>query len=138
MISLIKDILTAAKIVVDLATGASTLTRARRERLAVLLEQISDTLSETSARLRKRQIPYDACAKLSEYAEELGERLKGVIPEKRATALVANLHSANSIRELAAKLLDSARPGKSESANLSGLEEAAGKFRAAAHLLRAK
>jgi len=138
MISLVKDLLDAAKILADFGTGASTFTRNRRERLAVLLEQISETLSETSAKLRKRQVPFEACARLSEYADELGDHLKGVLPEKRAAVLVAKLHSSNSIRELAAKLLDSAQQHRKKAANLSGLDEAAGTFRAAAHLLRAK
>jgi hypothetical protein len=133
MLDLVKNIVEVARAVLQLATGVSAVTRDRKDRLADLLANISKTLAQASSELKTGATPHGSCAKLLEYSEQLARALNGFVPQQKAEELGDTLRSSYAVESLAISLQNS--PDKP--ANLSALDEAAGKFEAAAELLRA-
>lgn len=89
-----------AKTVYQIATGASAITRDRRDRLAALLKDISETLADASATLSREETPHGACAALSQYSNALDQALEGFVTTQRAAELGNTLRSSYEIERL--------------------------------------
>jgi hypothetical protein len=133
MLDLVANILKVANALLDIVRGVSALSQDRRNRLADLLLAIRETLSDASAQLRRGETPHGACGALRLYSEDLESALAGIVPDQRASDLRDTLMSSYAIEMLAVRLSEP----KEKTANLAVLDEAAGKFEAAAKLLRA-
>ncbi len=134
MFDIIENVLKVATSLLDLFKGASALSRERMDKLADLLQRISETLSAVSASVRTGHIPHGECGKLITYSEELPKLIKGHVTDQKADELGDLLRSSYAVERLAGALaaIEDRDP------HLAKLDEAAGKFSALSHILRAK
>jgi hypothetical protein len=132
-IALISSLLKVASSLFGLFKGASALDKAKAEGLAVLLEKVADCLVATTVAIRGGQVPHGECGRLQTYAMELPQALDGFMAAEKATDLGDLLLSAYRVEGLAYDLAQTS----DREAHLAQLEEASGKFRATADLIRA-
>jgi len=105
----------------------------RRARMATLFEQISDCLIVVSAEIRLGNVPHGKCAEMDTYAAELPGVIKDEVGQAKADELGTLLHSSHTVEQLAVGITQLA----DKEPCLREIEEAAGKFRALAHIVRA-
>jgi len=133
MLDIVENILKVAKSLFDLAGDIGKESQQKKEKIATLLEQISDCLAATSAAVRQGGIPHGECGKLITYADELPRLLTGHVDAAKAQALGDLLRSSYAVERLAGALASMS----DREPHLAKLDEASGKFRAMAQLLRA-
>ncbi len=105
----------------------------RRSRMATLFDKISECLADVSAQIRNGTPPHGRCGELATYAYDLPSHIDAEVGEAKANEIGAILHEARNVEGLAIELLKS----NERDADLSVIDEASGKFRALAHMLRA-
>lgn len=134
------DPLTVARNIIGVATSLfgllGKLRGARVERrvaMAGLFEKISDCLAAVSGEIRAGNVPHGRCGELITYAQELPAAIESEVGRPKADELGGTLHSAYNVEQLAN---DISRVSDKEP-YLKEIEEAAGKFRALAHVVRA-
>jgi hypothetical protein len=133
MLDIAKAILDAAKTLLGLADQLKASDRQQRADMADLFDKISVCLASTSSEIRAGGIPHGRCGELMMYADSLPPLAEGALGEEKAKALGVQLHSAYAVEQLAAQIAKAA----DQEPHLAALEEASGKFRALANLLRA-
>ena len=105
----------------------------RRQRMADLFDKISECLADVSAKIRNGTPPHGRCGELATYAYQLPGHIDAELGEEQAKEIGAILLSAHNVEAVGIELLKS----KDKEPELSIIDEASGKFRALAHLLRA-
>ncbi len=128
----IRGILGVAKSLFGLLGGLRKARTQRRAAMATLFERISECLVVVSAEIRTGNIPHGKCAEVITYAEELPVVIGEEVGQEKAEELGRVLHSAYSVEGLAQAVNEVA----DKEPYLREIEEAAGKFRALAHILR--
>jgi len=121
-----------AKGIIELIPKLRAARREKRLRIADLMEQISESLVEVSAEIRSGNQPHGQCGQILGYAEQLPRVLKSVVGNTRAEALGEQLNASHAVEILAMRM----ERIKNKEPYLAKLEEAGGKFRAVAHMLR--
>ena len=133
MIDVFKTILEVAKSLLGMSDQLRAADRQRRQDLATLLEQISTTLAEVSSEIRLGRVPYGKCSEVKAYADKLPDKVRLEIGETEADELGRTLLSAYDVEGMAIDLQDNAE----KEPHLQVIEEASGKFRALANIMRA-
>jgi hypothetical protein len=134
MFDIVENILKVAKGLMEVVKDLLSMRKDQRDRMATLLEQISECLIKTSSAIRVGTVPHGECGKLITYSEELPKLLMGHFDNAKAKELGDTLRSAYAVERLASDLATE----KNKEPSLAKLEEAAGKFLALAGILRAK
>jgi len=135
MLDIFKTILDVAKSLLGISDQLRNADRQRRAEMAKLFEQISDTLVAVSAEIRTGGIPHGRCGELQQYSAALPALLKDDLGESRAQELGDTLLSAYNVESVAMNLQKVVDDQEKEP-YLAQLEEASGKFRALANLVR--
>jgi hypothetical protein len=130
---IIKNILAVAKALLGLTDQLRAADSQRRNSIADLFEHISDTLSQVSSEIRLGHVPHGKCSELITYADALPGTIAGQVGDQKADELGKTLHSGYNVELLAMQLEDKS----DKEPYLQALEEASGKFRALAYLMRA-
>ena len=129
---IVEGIRDVAKGILEIIPKLQSARRDRRLRIAVLMEQVSDCLVEVSAEIRTGRHPHGQCGQLIGFADQLPKMLGGTLGRRRAKALGEQMHSSYNVERLAMRL----ERIKNKEPYLAKLEEASGKFRAVAQVLR--
>jgi len=132
MLSVAEAILNVAKSLLGMSDQLRSADRQRRHDMADLFGQVSECLADTSAVIRKGEIPHGRCAELLTYAQDLPRRIDRELGPQNAGELGRQLAEAHTVEKLASELSD--LPDKEP--YLAALDEAAGKLRALANLVR--
>ena len=132
-VAAISSLLEVASSLFGIFRGAHEVAAARAEKLAALLEKISECLLTVKLSIKGGTVPHNECAKLESYSRYLPELLEGIVAPARAKALGATLLSAYNVEGLAIDLLG--MPDREK--HLVEIEVSSGQFKAAADLLRA-
>jgi len=132
MLDITKNILDVARFLFGLNDQLKATERQRRADMAALFEDISNCLTATSGGIRAGAIPHGRCAELITYAQALPGVIYQEVGEARARELGDMLHSAYAVEQLAMRIAQST----DKESYLAQLEEASGKFRALANLIR--
>jgi hypothetical protein len=135
MLEIFKIILDVAKSLLGISDQLRKADQQRRTDLANLFEQISDTLVAVSTEIREGGIPHGRCAELQQYSAELPALLKDELGESRAQELGETLFSAYNVESVAMNL-QQVMDDQEKEPYLAQIEEASGKFRALANLVR--
>ena len=136
MIDIFKTILDVAGSLLGVADKLRGAERQRRADMATLSESISDCLAAVATEIRAGGVPHGRCGELDEYARALPALIADEVGELRARELGDTLRSAYNVESVAMNLQ---RPADTteKARQLAQIEEAGGKFRALANLLRA-
>lgn len=105
----------------------------RRARMATLFDKISECLADVSAQIRNGTVPHGRCAELATYAYDLPSHVDAEVGEAKAKEIGKILFEARRVEAMAVELLKC----KDNEPDLAVIDEASGKFRALAHMLRA-
>ena len=132
MFETIKSILDVVKTLLGLSDKLKAARRERRADMATLFEQISNCLASVSAEIRVGGVPHGRCGELITYADALPAVIEQEVGPAKATELGKALHSGYAVEQLAIQLRDV--PDREP--HLAQIEEASGKFRALANLVR--
>ncbi len=135
MLDIFKTILDVAKSLLGISDQLRNADRQRRTDMGNLFEQISDCLVAVSTEIRTGGIPHGRCGELEQYAAALPGLLKDELGESRARELGDTLSSAYNVESVAMNLQKVADEQEKEP-YLAQIEEASGKFRALANLVR--
>lgn len=135
MLEIFKTILEVAKALLGLSDQLRTADRQRRNDMAALFEQISNCLIAVSTEIRSGGIPHGRCAELQQYAQALPVRVRKELGDARAQELGNTLQSAYNVEGVAMNLQQLQDAGEKEP-YLAQIEEASGKFRALANLVK--
>lgn len=135
MLDIFKTILDVAKSLLGISDQLRNAEGERRKDMAHLFEQISNCLVAVSTEIRTGGIPHGRCQELQQYAEALPTLLKKDLGESRAQELGDTLFSAYNVESVAMNLQKVADDQEKEP-YLAQIEEASGKFRALANLVR--
>jgi hypothetical protein len=131
-LGIVRGILGVAKSLMGMVGGLRKARAERKAAVATLFEKISDCLAAVSAEIRIGNVPHGKCAEIITYAEELPEVVRAEIGSEKADELGRALQEAHSVEGLANDL----NAIEDKEYYLRDIEEAAGKFRALAHLTR--
>jgi hypothetical protein len=131
-LGIVRGILGVAKSLLGMVGGLRKARAERKAAVAALFEQISDCLAAVSAEIRIGEIPHGKCAEVLTYAEQLPDVVRAEIGSENADELGRALKAAHSVEGLANDL----NGVEDKEYYLRDIEEAAGKFRALAHLTR--
>ena len=132
-LTLVTSILGVAKSLLGLSDKLRAADESRKARTATLFSSISDCLASISSEIRSGNVPHGRCAELITYAEQLPGLVEADVGHEKATELGRSLHSAYDVEGLAASLDTEA----DKEPYLQKIEEASGKFRALANIIRA-
>lgn len=132
MIDLIKNILDVAKALLGMSDQFRAIEQKRRADLATLFENISACLATVSSEIRIGNIPHGKCEELITYSEALPELISKELGETKANELGDTLRSAYDVERMAMEL----REISEKEPHLKYIEEASGKFRALANIVR--
>lgn len=132
MLDLVKNILAVVKALLSVKDKLGAAAREQRIEMATLFLNISECLAATSAEIRAGQVPHGRCGELQAYGQGLEPRIAPAIGPARAKELADQLTSAYAVERLAYAIADA----DDRETHLGGLEEASGKFRALANLVR--
>jgi hypothetical protein len=105
-----------------------------RGRTADLFEDISACLSAVSAEIRAGGVPYGRCGELIHFSQTLSNGIRETVGDAEADRLSRTLAAAYNVEQAAIDLHDSDEVEKQKC--LREIEEASGKFQAAAKLVR--
>ncbi len=131
--TLVGNILGVAKSLLGLTDKLQAAEQARKEKIASLFEKISDCLVGVSSEIRIGNVPHGRCNELITYAHELPDLIRANVGDQKADELGQTLHSAYNVERMA---MDISAVADKESC-LKEIEEASGKFRALANIVRA-
>jgi hypothetical protein len=132
MLDTIKNILSVVKSLMGLSGKLKAGEDQRRKRMSALFVKISDCLAAVSAEIRAGGVPHGKCAEMQTYGDELPKVIAKEVGETKAAELGKLLHSAYAVEQLAIDLKKSAK----REPHLRQIEEASGKFRALATMMR--
>lgn len=135
MLDIFKTILDVAKSLLGISDQLRNAERERRKDMAHLFEQISNCLVAVSTEIREGGVPHGRCQELQQYAAALPALIKKDSGESRAHELGDTLFSAYNVESVAMNLQKIADDQEKEP-YLAQIEEASGKFRALANLVR--
>jgi hypothetical protein len=135
MFDIFKTILDVAKSLLGLSDQLRSADRQRREAMSGLFSSISDCLVDVSTEIRAGRIPHGRCAEIEQYAQDLPGKIRNEVPD-RADELGQLLQSAYHV-EIVAMNLHQLEQDADKEPYLAQIEEAAGKFRALANLIKA-
>ena len=130
--TLVSNILTVARSLLGLSDKLRAADQARKERLAQLFDNVGNALVAVSSEIRSGGIPHGRCAEITTYAQELPDLIRADIGDDKANELGSTLHSAYTVEIMASDLAAE----KDKEPYLKKIEEASGKFRALANILR--
>lgn len=132
--SIIENIWKVATWLYDAAAGFQKAQRDKRDRLALLMEQIAACLETVVAKVRMDENADGECEKMNQYSEALPPLLVGHFTEVKAQEIADTLRSSYAVETLAIEL----RKLPDNREQLAELTRAAGKFKALADILRAQ
>jgi len=132
--TLVGNILGVAKALLELAGRLTAAGQNRKEKTATLFENISGCLAEVSSEIRRGDVPYGRCHELMTYAQELPDLIRAEVGDEKADELGRTLYSAHDVEAVAMGLIGV----QNKEPCLSVIEEASGKFRAIANMVRAR
>jgi len=132
MIDLAKNILDVAKALLGMSDQLRAAVRQRRADMANLFESISSCLATVSSEIRVGNVPHGKCGELITYSEALPGLIDKELGESKAKELGETLRSAYNVECMAMELSEVAE----KEPHLKEIEEASGKFRALANILR--
>ncbi len=136
MLDIFGTILDVARSLLGMSDQLRSASRERRGDMAQLFDSISECLEAVATEIRAGGVPHGRCGELSEYARSLPELVAVELGEQRATELGETLHSAYNVERVAIGLQD-VTDAQQKEPYFAQLEEASGKFRALASLVRA-
>ena len=136
MLDIFGTILDVAKSLLGLSDQLRTADRQRRGDMATLFGSISDCLAAVSTEIRAGGVPHGRCGELAQYAMMLPGLVAPELGDEKANELGETLHSAYNVESVAMGLQEVVDDQEKEP-YLAKLEEAGGKFRALANLVRA-
>ena len=136
MFDIFKTILEVAKSLLGVSEQLRSAGRERRGDMAQLFDAISECLVAVSTEIRTGGVPHGRCAELAQYAEALPGLVQDELGEDRAEELGSTLYSAYNVESVAMGL-QQVEDAKEKEPYLAQIEEASGKFRALATLMRA-
>jgi hypothetical protein len=131
-ITLVGNILGVAKSLLGITDKLQSAEQARKEKIGSLFENISDCLVGVSSEIGSGNVPHGRCNELITYAQELPDLIRADVGDQKADELGQTLHSAYNVEGMAIDL--SAATDKEP--YLKEIEEASGKFRALANIVR--
>lgn len=134
MLDIFKTILEVAKSLLGLSDSLKAADSKRKAEMATLFEKISDCLATVSSEIRSGNVPHGKCHELMTYAVELPALIVEEVGVERAKELGETLHSAYNVEGMAMAIGQTA----DKEPYLQQVEEASGKFRALANLLRVR
>lgn len=155
MTNLIDLLLSIARSVTENIREAKKGSRERNDRLATLFDKISKCLESTSSEIRSGHIPYEQCQELGYYLQALPRAIGNRLEKEKTAALMKYLRNAefaplgwiafqermhNDLmpKSKPEKVLPKALFRKKREEQARRVAEAAGVFRGAANILRAK
>ncbi len=136
MFDIFKTILDVSKSLLGLKDQLRTADRERRGDMAGLFTQISDCLSAVSTEIRSGGVPHGRCGELQLYAQELPDKIRKEVGDEKAQDLGELLFHAYNVESVAMNLHQLENASEKEP-YLAQIEEASGKFRALANLMKA-
>ena len=135
MLDIFMTILDVAKSLLGMSEQLRNADRKRSAEMSKLFERISDCLVAVSTEIRAGGIPHGRCAELQQYSTTLPTLLKRDLGESRAQEIGNTLLSAYNVESVAMDLQKMVNDQDKEP-YLAQLEEASGKFRALANIVR--
>ena len=135
MFDIFGTILDVAKSLLGLSDQLRNADRQKRGDMAQLFESISDCLVAVSTEIRSGGVPHGRCAELAQYAEALPGLVEAELGQPKARELGQTLHSAYNVESVAIGLQQVA-DDQQKDPYLAQIDEASGKFRALANLVR--
>ncbi len=134
VLAIAKNILGVATALLGLSDKLIEARGKRRAAIADLFERISNTLLTVSGEIRRGKQPDGACSAIITYANELPKTISKEVGDKKANELAQTLHSNYRVEQFAVGL----RKKADKERYLKQIDEASGKFRALAYLVRAR
>lgn len=131
-ITLVGNILGVAKSLLGITDKLQAAEQTRKEKIGNLFENISDCLVGVSSEIRIGNVPHGRCNELITYAQELPGLIRADVGEQKADELGKTLHSAYDVEGMAMDISAAA----DKEPYLKEIEEASGKFRALANIVR--
>ena len=135
MIDMFRTILEVARSLLGMSDQLRAADRQRRGDMAHLFEQIGGCLIAVSTEIRAGGVPHGRCAELRQYATALPDLVRDELGDAQAQDLGATLLSAYDVERVAMELHQVEHAAQKEP-YLAEIEEASGKFRALANLVR--
>lgn len=136
MINIFKTILDVAKSLLGMSDQLRNADRQRRHDMSTLFEQISSCLAAVSTEIRTGGGAHGRCSELRQYAQDLPDLVRNELGNIRAQEFGKTLLSAYNV-ESVAQNLQNVKDAQEKEPYLAQIEEASGKFRALANLVRA-
>jgi hypothetical protein len=90
---MLTTLLPFAKTLVEFATKLAGIRASRRKRLAKYCEAIATAITSAHTALQAGTAPYEACARMQGYSEELPHVAAGMIPQAKISVLVELLEN---------------------------------------------
>ena len=135
MLDIFGTILDVAKSLLGLSDQLKSADRQRRGDMAQLFESISECLVAVSTEIRAGGVPHGRCGELAHYAQALPDLVAPELGDDRARELGQTLFSAYNVESVAMGLQEVA-DDQEKAPHLAKIDEASGKFRALANLIR--
>lgn len=132
-ISLVGNILGVVTSLLGFRDKLKAAEQTRRDKIVSLFENISDCLVGVSSEIRSGNIPHGRCRELITYADALPDLIRADVGDQEADQLGQTLHSAYDVEGMATEL----NTAVDKEPYLREIEEASGKFRALANIVRA-
>jgi hypothetical protein len=137
MLTAFKTILEVAKAIFRLADQLKAANRQRKQDMAAFFADISSCLQAVAAEIRLGNIPHGRCSELQTYADALPDLVRNEVGTAQADALGATLRSAYNVEGAAAEIAGATQgDAKARDQYIQPIDEAAGKFKALASILR--
>jgi hypothetical protein len=127
-----KAFLDIAKSLLGLSEQLKAAKRQRREDLAKLFEGISGCLADIATQIGAGDGAHGKCGELLTYAQALPDAIRADVGDAQAAGLGTVLNSALGMRSAVSQLNEAAK----KDACLQVIQEASGKFKALANLVR--
>ena len=131
---LVENLLGVGKELIGLAREIRAGRIEHRREIAKLMDKISRCLAAVASEIRLGRVPHGKCGQIDMYAHELQTLLGRALKKKTAERLARTLSSSHRVEGLAIALKNT----RAKEKHLAKLEEASGKFRAVANMLRAR
>jgi hypothetical protein len=133
MIDVAAGLLNVAKSVFELVSGSKAMQQADRDRAGDYFAVVGATLAEIAAEIGAGRTPHGKCGELMTHAAHFVGCTEQVIGKAEAERLAAILYASHDVEGMAMQLAAPAERG----AQIAALAEAAGRFSAMAHIVRA-
>ena len=130
--TLVTNILKVAKTLFGLSNELKQADLARKKLISEMMENISETLANVSSEIRNGNTPHGRCAELIAYAQDLPGLISDDVGDIKAKEIGDTLHSSYDVEGMASSI-DSAQD---KEPYLTVIEEASGKFRALANMIK--